>query len=126
MEKIEIEFINNPYYYCTRLVAMCTGYTLDELLEVHSVKGGWRAKDFIKLIHGVGFNCDHRFKKFQPATEHPCLLRSKIFHDPSHWEVCVYYDGQCYVPGVGIYSSVEEYQNANRDLKITSMLQVWI
>jgi len=126
MQKIEIEFVNNPYYYCTRLVAMCTGYTLDQLLSVHDPKqGGWRGKDFINLFNVLGFNCNHRFIKFDPKTEHPCLMRSKIFNVSSFWEVCVYYNGICYVPGHGKYT-LDEYQDTFKDLKITSMLQVWI
>lgn len=125
MAKWELDFVNNPCHYLQRLVAMISGYYIQEVIEVISKDDGWRAKDFIQTFNKLGYQCDERFNKFKPDVDSPVLLRAKIFNDPSHWFVCVYCQGRCYIPGDGIYS-IEEFENKYHDLKITSMLRVFL
>lgn len=139
-EKYEIEFLGQQEagHYLFAMVSMLTGYSMNELIErlpqrLHT--GGWYGRDFREVFTLLGFDCTPKFKKFDPATPHPCLLRFRPtkrqivlrklagYKRPDYWDVFVYYDGLVYSPEEECVYPLTLFSPAH---KVTSMMQVWI
>lgn len=112
--------------YMHALVKVLTGLEYDEI-EPAINKNKNNGQGVINIFRDLGFNVTPKFKKFDPDTEYPAMIRCKSCDDKSHWYPFVYYDGKVYAPHHGgTYPSVELFLDNCRDLKITSMIQVWI
>lgn len=146
MEKYEIEFVSRAEAlgnYSLALISMLTGLPADEIAGKIPQRlrkdGGWYGRDFIEVFRQLGYNCSPRFIPFDQNTAYPCLLRfGPREHEvararragekpPDWWAVIVYYDGLCYDPN-GTDEDVVPFHLSrfNPDLKVTSMLQVWM
>lgn len=138
--KYEIEFHGREEcgHDCFALVYMLTGYGMNELIErlpqrLHDK--GWYGRDFREVFALLGFDCNPQFKKFDPATPYPCLLRFRPtkreivrrkqagMKYPNFWDCYVYYDGLVYSPDEGCVYPLTLFNPA---YKITSMMQAWV
>ena len=148
-QKYEIEHVQavEPEKYCAALIAMLTGLALDEvwsrLPERLRKNAGWYGRDFVAVFRALGYDCSPRFQKFDPETKYPCLMRfgptarqlvldrraeRQRTGNPTAtvrpwWNVWVYYDGLVYEPR---YPGPWLFHTMPKNLKITSMLPVWI
>lgn len=124
--KYEIEHVAYLNYYIESEIAMLTGLELNEILAVSSKVGRWSGSAYVKIFQSLGYSCNPRFKKFDKETEYPCLMRChKIRKKESYWYGFVYYDGFVY----DVYNGKMTWAEWNYmcpDLRVTSMLQVWI
>lgn len=124
--KYEIEHVVFINRYTESEIAMLTGLDLDDILPVSEKVTRWTGSAYVKVFQKLGFNCNPRFKKFDKQTEYPCLMRCRNIRkkDP-YWYGFVYYDGYVY----DVYNGPmtwAEWNHVYTNLKITSMLQVWI
>lgn len=81
----------------------------------------WGGQAFVQVFRFLGFNTDARFVKFDPNTDKPCIMRTVDPDVKGRWYAFVYNDGL-----VNNSYTLKEWQQYFPDLKITSMLQVWI
>lgn len=127
-QKYEIEpIVQYGYYWFHAQVKVLTGLEYDEIDRVFKTNE-FTGQGVIQLFRDLGYNVTPRWKKFDPNTEYPAMIRCRSLTDKSHWFPFVYYDGKVYAPNQsdGIYNSIDEFLDNCRDLKITSMIQVWI
>ena len=124
--KYEIDWPRNDcvenYHHHT--IAMLTGLPIEEIKAKAPDRGLWHTRDYIKTFRDLGFNCNDRFIKFDPNTPYPCIMRYTTPEDKNHWYSEVYYDGLVY--SWNNCSDLTSFKILNPELKITSMLQVWI
>lgn len=107
-------------------IAMLTGLSLVEILPITSKIKRWSGSAYVDVFRKLGYNCNAKFKKFDKNTEYPCLMRcNEIKRTSSFWYGFVYYDGFVYCVYEGKIK-LDDFLNFNSNLKITSMLQVWI
>lgn len=151
--KYEIEHVGpvEPERECAALIAMLTGLDCDEvwsrLPERLQKNCGWYGRDFVATFQQLGYDCSPRFIKFDPDTKYPCLLRfgpsprglvwrrnrkrretgdptAQLTEREKHWwSGWVYYDGLVYEPR---YEGPWLFHTMPKDVRVTSMLQVWL
>lgn len=123
--KYEIEWVYPGDKACCAWIAMLTGIDKSEIIEKTSDIVRWTGGKFTKVIRGLGYNCNSRFLKFDKLTEYPCLMRCHVrTRRESCWYGFVYYDGMVYCDeGVITWA---EWNATYPELRVTSMLQVWI
>lgn len=135
--KYEFEVINygRPYFHESTLSTL-TGL---EFNEVHPFvkstgKKQWGGQLYIKALQNLGFNTNPRFVKFNPETKYPCILRCRT-HEKGIWYLFYYCNGTVYdwwgnsfeltdITNVACIKGsyfLKQYQ-----MKVTSMLEVWI
>lgn len=140
-EKYEVEFVSREQGFghdCYAMLSMLTGYTPTELyhkLPTELFNRAWWGRDFAQSFRTLGYDCSPKFKKFDPATPYPCLLRfgptkREIVRrkqagekHPDFWDCYVYYDGLVYSPDEDCVYPLTLFNPVH---KITSMMQVWI
>lgn len=131
MKKYEIEAVFHPLHFFESQICSLTGLELEEVLQHTKKIKTWRSRTYIDLFRELGFNTNHRFIKFDPDTKYPCLMRTKEYGpEGKHWYGFVYYDHLVYMIGedteqVGAIG-LNRFKAYYPQLKITSMLQVWI
>ena len=124
--KYEIEHVCFDDYPIESEFAMLTGLELDEILKVTGKITHWSGQAFVRAFQKLGYSCNNRFIKFDKNTGYPCLMRChKIRKKENHWYGFVYYDGYIYHVSAGKITWAL-WNDWYPDLKITSMLQVWI
>lgn len=126
MEKYELDWTRyHPGNHHYTVIAILTGLPIEEIEAVSPVADCWGGQRFVEVFRKLGFNVNRRFKKFDPDTEYPCLMRHKRtdIKEP-YWYLEVYYDGKVY--GGNSYYTLEDWMKQYPQCKITSMLQVWI
>jgi len=125
-----LEQASRPYYSNRHLVSIFTGIdpydVYDAQIEVcrlnkKSVSDAWGGQMFVKVFHFLGFNTSDRFIKFDPDTDKPCIMRCIIPGYHSQWWAFVYQDGI-----INNKWTIDQWQARHTNLKITSMLQIWI
>ena len=124
--KYELDWTRyHPDNHHYTVIAILTGLPFDEIAAVSPQKDCWGGQSFVHVFRNLGFNVNPRFKKFDPQTEYPCLMRCKRtdIQEP-YWYLFVYYNnlvdtGNCRM-------TFDEWQQQYRNLRVTSMLQVWI
>ncbi|QEL01567.1 hypothetical protein FKG96_12370 [Olivibacter sp. LS-1] len=107
------------------VIAVLTGLDIVDIIDASPLNDHWGGQTFVKTFNKLGFNTNHRFIKFDRDTIYPCLMRTKRtdIKEP-YWYCFPYYDGWVYFEG---YCYGFEYFFAMyNNLRITSMLQVWI
>lgn len=108
------------------MIAILTGLPLEDIMAVSPVRNCWGGQRFVEVFRKLGFNVNPRFKKFDPETEHPCLMRFKRNDVNEPWWYCaVYYDGYVY-QGNSFCRTFDHWLISNSHYRVTSMLQVWI
>ena len=125
--KYEIEMVAFPDHYCESFIASLTGHDLQEILVAADGVKVWRGREWIRTFRALGFNCNPRFKAFDPETPYPTLLRTKDPEDKKYWHPYIYNDGKIYHihwDQEGI--TIDQWIKLNPGWRITSMLQVWI
>ena len=106
------------------MIAILTGLPFDEIIQAAPDKKAWHSRDFIATFRKLGFNTSDRFIKFDEKTDKPCIMRTTSDRK-GYWYGWVYYDEMIYIGNhEGIY--LDTWKKDYNDLKITSMLQVWI
>lgn len=124
--KYEIEHIAYQNHYIESEIAMLTGLELEEILTVSGKVARWNGSAYVKTFRSLGYNCNPRFKKFDKETEYPCLMRThRVRKKEKYWYGFVYYDGFVYDFYNGKMTWAE-WNHIYSDLRVTSMLQVWI
>lgn len=102
------------------LVCMLTGLSLEEVqIVTDSTPNRWGGQMFVKVFQSLGFNTNMSFTKFDPKD--------------TDWWAYVYYDNVIYDSNGGKHNfklCTREYKGKfyfrHIQLRITSMLQVWI
>jgi hypothetical protein len=127
----EVELIKAPQEREVEgLIAVLTGLPLCEVIAASKVKpgAGWYGREMRDLVHSLGFNCSPRFLPFDPNTPYPALMRYvfKKENRGTGWDVLAYNDRKVYLPVQEWVMELENFKTCNRNLKITSMMQVWI
>lgn len=133
----EFEIINygQPYFHESTLSTL-TGLDFGEVHNmVKSIgKKRWGGQLYIKALQNLGFNTNPRFVKFNPDTSYPCILRCRN-KEKGVWFLFYYCNGIVYdwwgnsfqlnnkaeVARIRGSYFLKKYQ-----MKITSMLEVWI
>lgn len=107
------------------IIAILTGLPLEDIKKASPSKRAWGGQTYVYVFKKLGFNSNNRFIKFNPETEYPCLMRFKRtdIKEP-YWYGCVYYDNIVYMGNCRVKFS--DFLNNNTNIRITSMLQVWI
>lgn len=130
--KYEIEVVNfeqseqdGARYWAESEIAMLTGLSLDEILQVTAGCTRYYGQWWVKTFRALGFNTNERWVKFDKKTVHPCMIRCKIPHDKNHWAGFIYYDGHVYNPDYGKLTW-SKWNELWPNYRVTSMLQVWI
>jgi hypothetical protein len=121
--------------FMSALISMLTGLPMEELRERLDASyyrgGGFYGRDFTRAFRLLGYDCSPKFKKFDPETPYPCLIRYRptkremvrLGIRKPWWSVYVYYDGLVYDP----YSPEPWFFNTMyKGYEVTSMLQVWL
>jgi hypothetical protein len=111
---------SNIQYSNTRLVKILTGLSYEEIKTAAPDKEAWNGQDFIKTFYKLGFNTSERFIKFDPATDKPCIMRT-TWYTKKNWGAFIYNNGL-----VNNYYTLDMWKDAFPEIRITSMLQVWI
>ncbi|HEX8657226.1 MAG TPA: hypothetical protein VF690_06820, partial [Hymenobacter sp.] len=108
--EIEHVAIDGDDGFMLALISMLTGLPMEELRERLDARyyrrmGFW-GRDFTQAFRLLGYDCSPRFKKFDPETPVPCLLRfaptkrQMVIEGIKRpwWSVVVYCNGQVYAP----------------------------
>lgn len=107
------------------IIGTLTGLPFEDIRKVTEKFGNhWRGRSFIEAFQELGFSTNQRFIKFAQHDQYPCVMRTKISGDPSHWYAVPYYDQKVYMMDGAI--SLSAFRTRYPDYKITSMLQVWV
>lgn len=124
--KYEIEHVAYLNHYIESEIARLTGLELEEILVVSGKVTRWNGSAYVRTIQSLGYSCNPRFKKFNKETEYPSLMRChRIRKKEKYWYGFVYYDGFVY----DVYNgrmTWAEWNHIYTDMRVTSMLQVWI
>lgn len=124
----EVEYQFVPGYHWQSEIAMLTGLPVWDVIDHVPETTVWYARTFLKIFDELGYNHDPRFRKFDPTTEKPCLMRFiKTGKKEGHWYSAVYSNGYVYACGLG-KMKFEDYVNEHitGSYRITSMMRVWI
>jgi len=106
-------------------VAVLTGLPIEDIVAASPTSEKWYGRDYVKTFYKLGFNTSERFIKFDPNTDKPCMIRAvEIDKERSGWYSWVYYDN--WIVENGACYTLEMWKQSFPQLKITSMLQVWI
>ena len=141
MEKYEVEFIHSAQWSCQAMVAMLTGYPVEEILALTGQRNGLTSREFRRCFRQLGYNCSAQFVPFRADTPYPVLGRAlgptppktisprtgkPIVRHPD-WYAFVYYDEVVYYPywENGIFP-LADFGVVFPDLRISSMVQVWV
>ncbi|WP_392471354.1 hypothetical protein ACF3OC_08285 [Sphingobacterium cellulitidis] len=135
--KYEFEIVNygRPYFHESTLSTL-TGLEFD---DVHSFvksigKKKWGGQLYINALQNLGFNTNPRFVKFNPDTNHPCILRCRN-HEKGIWYLFYYCNGIVYDVWDNSFELTDftnvayikgSYFLKNYQMKVTSMLEVWV
>jgi hypothetical protein len=123
MYEIDWQRTHPNHHY--EMIAILTGLSFEEIIDASPKYDRWYGRDFVKTFQKLGFNTNERFVKFHPATDKPCMLRLvDIDKTKSGWYAWAYCDGL--VADNGSAYNLELWKTFYPDLRITSMLQVWI
>lgn len=124
--KYEIEHIAYPNHYIESEIAMLTGLELEDILPISGKVTRWSGSAYVKVFQSLGYSCNPRFIKFDKQTQYPCLMRThnQIKKEP-YWYGFVYYDGFVYDINFGKITWAQ-WNELCPELRVTSMLQVWI
>lgn len=126
MQKYEIEHVCFIGHFIESEIAMLTGLNLDEILNVTKDIKIWKGSKFIEVFRNLGYNCNNRFTKFDKDTQYPCLMRShNRYKKENYWYGFVYYDDHVYDINLGKLTWAE-WNDRYPQLRVTTMLQVWI
>jgi hypothetical protein len=108
------------------LIAILTGLPIEEIVAACPDRDRWHGRDFRETLNKLGFNTNVRFKKFDPETSYPCIMRFKLRgkSEQGTWYCFAYYDGEVQMGNSSC--SLKEWEQMYRRYRITSMLQVWI
>lgn len=128
MEKYELELVNfGGKYYMESMIATLTGLDLEDILAVRPYKDRWIGGEIAQLIRDLGYNTNLRFTKFNRNTKYPCLMRTHDrFKKNGTWYSFVYYDGMVGCNGYTEFVPWSQFNMDNPNLRVTTMLQVWI
>lgn len=129
--EIEFQFIG---HFEVRQSIFCslTGLSWQEVDKVVN-KDRMTGSEHVKAFNQLGFNTNKRFIKFDPKTYYPAVLRCA---GKGCWYAFVYSNGMVFDPYNNLAFSINDKKRVKRiknsyyltdyNLKITSMLQVWI
>lgn len=124
--KYEIEHANFEGHGFESEISMLTGLGFDEIIKVTGKITRWSGRAFINTFQKLGYSCNQRFIKFDKNTPYPCMMRChKIRVKESYWYGFIYYDGFVYHVDAGKITWAL-WNDWYPDLRVTSMLQVWI
>lgn len=137
MDKYEIEVVSyGDGLYNQSVISSLTGLDFEESDEaVKSVKRlCWSGQTYVQVFRKLGFNTNQRFIKFDPQTPYPCIMRCTN-HKKGVWYLFLYHQGMVYdIHGNSFHiTDTNEVSILNGsyflkwyNMKVTSMLQVWI
>lgn len=108
------------------IIGLLTGLTLEEIQAVTPRREKWRTRDYLHAFYKLGFNTNVRFIAFHPETQYPCIMRCRAKPDTGYWYGYVYYDNIVYASNNFIYTLDDFINYLGDQLRVTSMLQVWI
>lgn len=115
-------YVENRHYTS---IAILTGLPLEEIAAASPESHYWGGQRFVEVFRRLGFNVNPRWKKFDPETEYPCLIRFKAIDSKEpYWYQTVYYDGK--IQDGNAEWEFHQWKKYYSNYKITSMLQVWI
>lgn len=126
--KYEIELVYfGPGMHHETMVGLLTGLQLDEIKAACPKNDSWYTRTYIEVFHKLGFSTNPRFKKFDPETQYPVIMRCKeVGKENGHWYGWIYYDGWVYSSYCTVETFDEWIEYYGKDYRVTSMLQVWI
>lgn len=130
-EPYEIELVaSHGGDYLESLLATVTGLPKAEIwarLPEHLQKpGGWRGSSFVEVAQLLRYNCNRQFKPFDARTPWPCILRCQSPSIKSGWWALAYANGAVYDPWRESITWLDDFVRFYPEVKITSMLQIWI
>jgi len=137
MGKYEFDVINyGELYFNESVLSTLTGLEINEVHRlVKSIgKKRWGGQLYIKALQILRFNTNPRFVKFNPETPYPCILRCRN-HQKGIWYLFYYCNGIIYDYCGNSFLLINKSQVAiikgsfflkQYQMKITSMLEVWI
>jgi hypothetical protein len=132
--EIELVASQSEHDWHESMLATLTGLPKEEvyerLPEKYRKPGKWGGQGYVHSARALGYNCNPRFLKFDPATPWPCVLRVQV-PDSWGWKGCwwalIYHQGEVYdVADGGHTQTLTNWQSEYPDCRITSMLQVWM
>ena len=125
-EKYELDYGRSEENGHHEEIAILTGHSIEDIIAASSLKSIWHTSDYILAFQKLGFNCDTRFVKFDPKTDKPCMMRftRKDIKD-NYWYSHVYYNDKVYF-GRGEWCRFDDFRELNPEIRITSMLRVWL
>ena len=124
-EKYELDWTRTHDNHHHQIIAVLTSLSIEEIISASPKSNKWHGRDYVKTFYKLGFNTSERFVKFDPSTDKPCMIRAvEIDNERSGWYSWAYYDN-CIVDD-GVQYSLGLWTRYFPQLKITSMLQVWI
>lgn len=108
------------------IIAILTGHEIQDIIAVSPDKDYWYARDYISVFNKLGFNTGNRFIKFDPLADKPCMMRFKNTLTPgNHWHAIAFYNQKLYL-GNNVEIWFLSFIEANPEIVVTSMLQIWI
>lgn len=127
MQKYEIEpvYFGESMHHET-LIGILTGLELSEIQAVSPKKDSWHTRTYLEVFHKLGFSTNNKFKKFDPETIYPCIMRCQSKPQTQYWYGWVYYDGWVYSTNCTMSTFEEWIEFYGNHYRVTSMLQVWI
>ena len=137
----EIELVKcNGQDWAESMLATITGLSKKEVRAKFTPdmrkRGGWRGSYFPQIARLLGFSTTDKFRKWDPGTPWPCIMRVKVpeaWGWKGRWLALVYNQGLVYsvmghrcIPRMPGVSTLAEWQEAHPDCRVTSMLQIWM
>lgn len=141
MEKYEINPVTfGANMHHETIIGILTGLELDEInialkkLKIipaypydFKSKDIWFTKDYLNTFHELGFNTNERFRKFDPETVYPCIMRCKrVREENGYWYGWIYNNHWVYDTHGSVWTFDEWIDQFKKEYRVTSMLQVWI
>lgn len=128
MPDYEIELVYfGEYYHHETIIGILTGLPLDEIKAKCPDRDIWYTPDYLNTFRALGFNVNPRFKKFDPNTEWPCIMRCHCsIGKDRYWYGWVYYRDWVYSSRNEQFTFDEWIKIYGKRFRVTSMLQVWI
>lgn len=127
-QKYEIEPVCfGPNMHHESIVGLLTGLDLEEIKAVCPKNDIWYTKTYLEVFHKLGFSTNPRFKKFDPETQYPIIMRcKKVGEENGYWYGWVYNDYKVYESSGAAFTFDQWIEFYATYYRVTSMLQVWI
>lgn len=130
--KYQVEFNYMGEDCSTEAIICClTGLDPNDISHL-KIKERFNGKWIIDVFRSLGYDTNNRFVKFDPKSEFPVIMRC-VGKKKGIWYALIYHDGIVWNPYSNEFFNYDDHVYKGKikvlkpyNLKITSMLQVWI